>query len=187
MRQAGPVSSGRLIVLTGPPGAGKSTVARLLADSFPTSALVAGDAFFAFVSGGRIEPWLPGAHRQNETVIAASAAATGCFVAGGYTVVHDGVVGPWFLPAFAAATGVAELEYALLLPPEDVCLSRVATRVGHGFTDADAARRMHGEFAAAEVEERHVLRADDAPPSEVAAEIVARLHRGLLRYRPGDG
>ena len=39
------------------------------------------------------------------------------------------------------ATGVAVLHYALLLPPEQLCLERVRDRVGHGFTDFDAASR----------------------------------------------
>ncbi len=171
-------------MVTGPPGAGKSTVARLLVEAFPTSALVQGDAFFTFVRGGWIEPWMREAHGQNETVIAASAAATGRFAAGGYSVVYDGVIGPWFLPAFTRATGVREVEYVVLLPPEDVCLARVATRVGHGFTDADAARRMHREFATAEVQERHVLRDADGKPADVAAEILERRARGQLRYAP---
>src|SRR4051794_12131651 len=124
-----------LIVLTGPPGSGKSTVAGLLADAFPTSVLLPGDAFFSFVSAGWVAPWLPEAHRQNEVVLAAAAAAAGGFVTGGYTVVHDGVVGPWFLAPYAAATGLPQLHYVVLLPPEDVCLARVDTRTGHGFTD----------------------------------------------------
>jgi hypothetical protein len=92
------------------------------------------------------------------------------------------VVGPWFLPAFTAATGVDELEYAVLLPPAEVCLVRVATRDGHGFTDADATRRMHREFATADVDERHVLRDPAGRPADLADEILDRLDRGLLRY-----
>ena len=46
-----------LIVVAGPPGAGKSTVARILADGFERSALVVGDDFFAFVRQGYIDPW----------------------------------------------------------------------------------------------------------------------------------
>ena len=54
----------------------------------------------------------------------------------------------------------------VLLPPVEVCLDRVRTRVGHGFTDSAATRTMHAGFAAADVDERHVL-AD--PPDGVAA------------------
>ncbi len=173
-----------LIVVTGPPGAGKSTVAKLLVEDFPRSALVRGDDFFGYVSTGAIAPWLPEAHQQNDVVLEAAASAAGRFAAGGYTVVYDGVVGPWFLPTFAAATGLGTLAYVMLLPSETECLARVAGRSGHGFTDADAARRMHREFATAEVQERHVLRDADGKPADVAAEILERRARGQLRYAP---
>jgi adenylate kinase family enzyme len=176
----------RLIVVSGPPGAGKSTVARLVAGAYPASVLLPGDAFFSFVSAGWVAPWLPEAHRQNEVVLGAAAAAAGRFVSGGYTVVHDGVVGPWFLPAFTAATGLPELDYVVLLPPEDVCLERVATRTGHGFTDAAAARHMYREFAHARLDERHVVRHPAEPPT-VAAEILNRLAGGLLRHGGAAG
>jgi len=48
-----------LLVITGPPGAGKSTVARLVAGAFSPRVLVEGDAFFAFLDQGAIAPWLP--------------------------------------------------------------------------------------------------------------------------------
>jgi predicted kinase len=172
----------RLLVVTGPPGAGKSAVARELAGRFDRSALVPGDAFFAFVGSGWIAPWLPEAHAQNEVVLAAAASAAGRFASGGYTVVYDGVLVPGNLGAFTAATGLQEIAYAVLLPSEQVCLDRVATRTGHGFTDADAARHMHRQFADAGIEERHVLSDPAGAPSDVAAEIAARLDRGLLRY-----
>jgi predicted ABC-type ATPase len=89
-----------LLVVAGPPGAGKSTTSRILADRFDPSVLIEGDAFFAFLARGAIEPWLPESTTQNETVTQAAASAASCYVAGGYTTVYDGVVGPWFLATF---------------------------------------------------------------------------------------
>jgi adenylate kinase family enzyme len=138
-----------LLVVTGPPGAGKSTVAQVLAGEFELSALVAGDAFFAMVDRGYIDPWTEAARHQNEVVVAAAAAVAGRLVRGGYSVVFDGVIGPWFLEAFLNATELGEVRYVMLLPVENVCLERVRSRAGHGFTDPDAARHMYGESARA--------------------------------------
>ena len=174
---------GELIVVSGPPGAGKTTVAEVLARTFPRSALVAGDAFFAFVAGGWIAPWAPEAKQQNEVVLQAAASAAGRFASGGYTVVYDGVVGPWWLPAFAAATGLPSLCYVVLLPSEERCVERVSSRHGHGFTDAGAARHMHREFAGAAVDPRHVLADPPGDPTAVARSIRTRLDRGVLVHR----
>lgn len=70
------------------------------------------------------------------------------------------MIGPWFLNTFGAATGLDGLHYALLLPPEQVCVESVRSRSGHAFTDLDAARHMYREFANAAVADRHVIRSD---------------------------
>jgi cytidylate kinase len=171
-----------LIVVTGPPGAGKSTVARALADEFDRSALIEGDAFFAFVARGAIVPWLPTAHAQNEVVTRAAAAAAGGYAAGGYDTVYDGVVGPWFLTAFAAAAGVQCLHYAVLLPPAGQCLERVASRTGHGFTDQAAAQHMYEEFASSAIDPRHVLPNPPQGASQTARDILRRTRAGTLSY-----
>jgi predicted ABC-type ATPase len=173
---------GSLLVVTGPPGAGKSTVARILAGRFESSVLVDGDSFFAFLARGATPPWLPESSAQNEIVTQAAAAAAGRYAAGGYMTVYDGVVGPWFLEAFASATGLERLNYVVLLPSVQRCVERVQSRHGHGFTDIGAARTMHGEFARAVVDHRHVLIDPPDEPDEVADLAVAALSRGVLGY-----
>ncbi len=155
-------------MVTGPPGAGKTTVARILSGLFEPSARVAGDEFFNFIDRGYLEPWTRAAHGQNEVVIEAAAAAAGRLAAGGYTVVYDGVIGPWFLETFGRATGLPRLHYAILLPPERLCLDRIASRVGNGFTDLDAAAGMYADFARAVIDSRHVLTSLEAPAAQAA-------------------
>jgi energy-coupling factor transporter ATP-binding protein EcfA2 len=175
---------GELVVLTGPPGAGKSTVAELLVQEFEPSALVTGDNFFAFLRAGAIAPWLPASDQQNTVVTRAAGAATGQFVRGGYTVVYDGVVGPWFIDAFLPWAGLEQAHYAVLLPSEDCCAARVRDRTGHGFTDEPAGRHMWRQFAEAEIDPRHLVTvADSDTPTAITQVVHTRLSIGSLLYR----
>ena len=172
-----------LLVVTGPPGAGKSTIARVLARSAERSVLVEGDSFYGFLAAGAIEPWLPESHEQNTVVTKAAASATGAFARGGYATVYDGVVGPWFLPTFADATGLTELDYVVLLPSVETCVQRVLTRQGHGFADEATTRKMHGEFASAQLSRRHVIHDPPDQPGEVVAMIEGLRSTGDLRFK----
>lgn len=172
---------GSLLVVSGPPGVGKSSVARLLADRRSRSVLVEGDAFFGFLRAGAIEPWLDESHEQNTIVTRVAAQAAGEFTRHGYDTVYDGVVGPWFIDTFQTATGLDHVDYAVLLPPVDVCVQRVARRTGHDFTDESAARHMHAEFARHPVPDRHLFTDPHAPGVEIAEQIESARERGGLR------
>src|SRR5262245_30363160 len=117
-----------LLIITGPPGAGRSTVARLVADRFQPSALVQGDVFFGFVANGYIDPWLPESHEQNTVVTEATTRATSVFARGGFTTIFDGMVGPRFLPTFLEYADVDAVHYAVLLPTVHTCVARVLAR-----------------------------------------------------------
>jgi cytidylate kinase len=175
------VAMGAVVVVTGPPGAGKSATADSLAGLLDPSALVPGDAFFGFLRNGAIAPWLEEAHPQNTSVIEAAAAAVGR-LAQRQHVVYDGVLGPWFLEAFHRASNVPHLHYALLLPPLEVCLDRVRTRRDHGFTDRAAAEQMWWAFHRSGVAARHVLPDHDLPAPELAARVAQLVEEGGLRH-----
>jgi cytidylate kinase len=173
---------GEVVVVTGPPGAGKSTVADLLASRLEPSALVTGDLFFTFVRNGWVDPWLPEAEEQNRVVIRAAAQAVGP-LAGRYHVVYDGVVGPWYLQTFLAVSGLEHLHYAVLFPPLSVCRDRVATRKGHGFTDMAATEHMWRDFEGSlHGMAPHVLDGT-ASPASLARTIADGVVDGRLRYR----
>jgi hypothetical protein len=158
-------------------------LARLLVAAAERSALVEGDALFGFLASGAIAPWLPASHDQNAVVTEAAASAAGAFARGGYQTVYDGVVGPWFLPTFGAATGLEALDYVVLLPAVEVCVRRVATRRDHSFTDEAATRKMHAEFADAAIDDRHVVRDLPDDVAGVAEAVETARASGALAHQ----
>ena len=178
---------GELVIVTGPPGAGKSTVSGLVADSFDSSVLIPADWFFGRWRRGAVDPWLPQAVPQTSVAADAAATATGAFARADCWVVYDGFIPPGSLPGFAAAAGLSALHYAVILPPVTTCTERVASRVGHGFASVAATRTMHRDFAQAALDARHLITGAEAAPEDVARQILDRLAAGRLRWRaPGD-
>ena len=172
---------GELVVVTGPPGAGKSAVSEELANRWQPSALVAGDVFFGMIKQGYILPWLPQARHQNAVIIEAAAAAAGR-LCGICSVVYDGVLGPWFLPTFVRASGLGQPALRCLVASAGVCLERVRSRVGHGFTDLSVTRDMYQQFADARIDDRHMITDPDAEPTRLAELINGQLGDGVFDY-----
>ena len=93
------MNQGRIIVITGSPGTGKTTTASAVAkeSDLEKSVHMHTDDFYHYLSKGAIPPHLPESNEQNLVVIEAFLEAAKRYVRGGYDVIVDGIVGPWFL------------------------------------------------------------------------------------------
>ncbi|MFI2102269.1 DUF664 domain-containing protein [Isoptericola sp. NPDC019693] len=180
-------------ILTGPPGAGKTTVAALLgaagaavgasaAGARPTVTLTT-DTFYRSITTGFVPPYLAGSQRQNEVVAEAVVAATSAYARGGYDVVLDGVVGPWFLPPFRAAAAREgwDLAYVVLRPDLDTTLARATGRADAELRDPAAVRSMHAALADLGELEPHVRDTTGEEPAATAAAVRTALDGGAYR------
>lgn len=139
------MNEGRILILTGPPGTGKSTVADQLASTSRSPAVhLHTDDFYGAIRSGYVEPWLREAHEQNKTVISSIAATALAFASGGYFVVVDGIVGPWFLDAFRRSS--IPTTYLVLMP--DIAVAQLrATQRAKSFNDALVIAELHRQFS----------------------------------------
>ena len=69
------MEDGMLLILTGPPGAGKTTVGAIIASESPLSACIHSDWFWTTIVNGHIPPWERAADTQTRAVIRAAAAS----------------------------------------------------------------------------------------------------------------
>jgi len=120
----------QIVIVSGPPGSGKSSVCESLCQRYDRTVHLETDTFMTAIRMGYVKPWLPASDRQNRTFTRAAARAAVPYAEDRYAVFIDGVIGPHLLPIYldelrAAAVPV---HFVLLLPSLDVTLRRAAMR-----------------------------------------------------------
>ena len=123
------------------------------------------------------------ANARNGVILDAVARAAFAFDEGGYEVVLDGIVGPWYLDRFTnlyAAAGMP-LDYVVLRASQETVLGRVAARHGQPGIDQAAVTEMHAAFSDLGWWETHVVDTDGVDPNDIVVAIGAMRDAGLVR------
>src|SRR5688572_9862550 len=122
---------GSVLLLTGPPGSGKTTDADIVALRFDRSVHVEADRFFSFVAGGYVDPWDAEAHEQNAVVMEIASDVARRYAEAGYFTILEGIFIPgWFYESTRERLSSASLEVssAILRPSLATTVARARPR-----------------------------------------------------------
>jgi len=89
------MAQGRIALITGSPGTGKTTTSSIVAkeSSMTKSVHMHTDDFYHYLNKGAIPPHLPEYNEQNLVVNEAFLGAAKRYIRGGYDVIVDGIIG----------------------------------------------------------------------------------------------
>lgn len=170
-----------VLILTGPPGVGKSTTAAILAERATAGVHLESDVFFRFIRGGAIEPWKPESQEQNSVVMRIVGEAAAGYAAAGYFTVIDGIVLPrWFLAPLRDVLREAghEVTYVVLWAPLSVCTSHVEKREDIPLPEPEVIPNLWSQFEGLGEFEANRLDVCDRRADEVAAAVEHLLAAG---------
>jgi hypothetical protein len=164
-----------VIFLTGPIGAGKTTVAQELLQLIPTPlSYIEGDTFWSFIRNGGDRTL-----RQNFSVLVSSMMAAAIpFARSGFQVLIDFSIPPAYLDTARKILKEIPFDFVLLRPSLPVCVHRAATREKGAITESDRVKNFYTLFEGGPSEP---ICDDTAAPASLAQRIAEGLNQGRFR------
>ena len=166
------------LILTGPPGAGKTTVAELLGARYARAVHLESDRFFRFIESGFIAPWRSESHEQNVVVMGIVAEAAARYARAGYFTIVDGILTPgWFLEPIrdALLSDGITVSLAILRPSLEAAVARARGRSAEPLREPDAIAQLWQGFADLGELERHVIDNEGLSAEETTEALVEKL------------
>ena len=111
-----------LYIITGPAGAGKSTISRKIAESKSKSVLIEGDDIYHQVVGGYVQAWKQGNNLDIFWKICID--MIDIYLSNGYTVVFNYIVNPENIKALQDKFKEYKIKFIILITDEETLLSR---------------------------------------------------------------
>jgi ketosteroid isomerase-like protein/predicted kinase len=166
-----------ILIVTGPPGVGKTSVSRALAESYDRAVHLEADRFFHFIQSGYVPPWQRESHEQNTFLMGLVADAAGAYAGQGYRTVVEGILSPgWFLGPVRDRLRSAghDVSCVILDAPLQVCLARLARRAGPNLPDEAVITRLWEGFREVEDVDCQVIDTGSLDPAQTAGQIARR-------------
>jgi len=171
-----------VFLITGPSAAGKSTVGRLLAATFPRGVFLEGDVFRRAIVTGRHE-MTPDASAEARAQLRlryrVAAAAADAYFAEGLTVVWVDVIAGPMLAQCVELIRSRPLHVVVLIPSIETVAAREASRSTAGYTHFSV-EQLYDAFAETTPRLGLWLDTSDHTPERTVAEILAACGAGRV-------